>query len=215
MMSSETSTEARPFVTPSPADDSPAGASSLKPWQFFLLAGMLAATASVIVATGQSMAAIVALSLTVVATSMVGLGAYRMLLPFASPQSLRAPEIVRGRARAALEREKILVLRSIKDLEFDCAMGKVAPGDFDEMSGRLRARAVDLIQQLDGSGAYRARIEQELTARLAKTPPSKASAASKPAATVGTMQACPTCGTGNDGDARFCKTCGARLEAAR
>ena len=46
-----------------------------------------------------------------------------------------------GRTRAALEREKTLVLRSIKELEFDRAMGKVSEKDFAEMSARLRARA--------------------------------------------------------------------------
>ena len=40
-----------------------------------------------------------------------------------------------GRTRIALEREKTLVLRSIKELEFDFAMGKIAKADFDEMSG--------------------------------------------------------------------------------
>ena len=51
--------------------------------------------------------------------------------------------------RAVLEREKMLVLRSIKELEFDRAMGKVSAADFDEMAGRLRARALSLMKQLD------------------------------------------------------------------
>ena len=37
----------------------------------------------------------------------------------------REPEMVGERTRVALEREKNLVLRSIKELEFDHAMGKV------------------------------------------------------------------------------------------
>ena len=48
--------------------------------------------------------------------------------------------LVGGRARAALEREKTLVLRSIKELEFDHAMGKVSDEDFAEMA-RPPARA--------------------------------------------------------------------------
>ncbi len=63
---------------------------AFKPWRFFLLAGMLGATAAVVVATGQSMGAIVALSLTVVAASMVGLEAYGTLLPFVSPEAVRS-----------------------------------------------------------------------------------------------------------------------------
>ena len=100
---------------------------------------MLAATATVIVATGQSPANIIILSLTVVAVSFVGLGAYRILSPLVSPDSRRADRLIGGRTRIALEREKALVLRSIKELEFDFAMGKMAQADFDEMGGRLRA----------------------------------------------------------------------------
>ena len=66
-----------------------------------------------------------------------------------------------------MEREKALVLRSIKELEFDRAMGKVSPRDFDEMSTRLRTRAMMLIKQADeGSAGYRELIERELSARL-------------------------------------------------
>ena len=63
-----------------------------------------------------------------------------------------------GRTRVALEREKSLVLRSIKELEFDFAMGKVAKPDFDEMSARLRARALGLMRQLDAGGGYKEQI---------------------------------------------------------
>ena len=70
--------------------------------------------------------------------------------------------MVAGRTRAALEREKMLVLRAIKELEFDRAMGKIADGDFDEMRDRLRARALRLIAQLDGAAAYREMIERDL-----------------------------------------------------
>jgi hypothetical protein len=152
------------------------------------------------------MSSIVVLSLTVVAASLVGLGANRTLLPFVSPAAVRPPQMVGGRARAAIEREKTLVLRAIKDLEFDRAMGKVAPADFDEMSARLRSRAVGLLRQLDGSGVHRTLIEQELAGRLAQAP------APVPVAVPGV---CAACGTGNDVDARFCKQCGASLEGGR
>ena len=76
----------------------------LQPWQFFLLGGMLAATATVIVATGQSPANIIILSLTVVSVSFVGLGAYRILSPLVStevetPHHDRRPHARRARAR--------------------------------------------------------------------------------------------------------------------
>ncbi len=78
------------------------GEGSFRPWQFFLLAGMLAATASVIMATGQSAPSIVMLSVTVVAASLVGLGVYRSLVPLVSPETVAAPTLIGGRTRAAL-----------------------------------------------------------------------------------------------------------------
>ena len=68
-----------------------------------------------------------------------------------------------ARARAALDREKMLVLRTIKELEFDKAMGKIAESDFQEMVGRLRARAIGILTQLDSQGeGYRGLIERDV-----------------------------------------------------
>ena len=55
---------------------------------------------------------------------------------------------------------------AIKELEFDRAMGKLSEADWQEMSGRLRARAARLIRQLDAGANYREQIERELTNRL-------------------------------------------------
>jgi hypothetical protein len=176
----------------------------LQPWQFFLLGGMLAATATVIVATGQSPANIIILSLTVVSVSFVGLGAYRMLSPLVSDQP-EAPVTIGGRTRVALEREKSLVMRSIKELEFDFAMGKIARADFDEMSARLRSRALGLMKQLDAGGGYRDQIAEEVKKRLAGD--GDATIRLKPDATG----VCESCETQNEPDAKFCKSCGAKL----
>ncbi len=77
---------------------------ALSPWQFFLLAGMLCATGVVIVATGQSPASIILLSLTVIAASFVALGAYRALAPLVAPEGDVAPSAIgrpaAGRSRA-------------------------------------------------------------------------------------------------------------------
>ncbi len=165
---------------------------------------MLAATATVIVATGQSPANIIILSLTVVSVSFVGLGAYRMLSPLVSDQP-ETPMTIGGRTRVALEREKMLVLRSIKELEFDFAMGKIAKADFDEMSGKLRARALGLMRQLDAGGGYRDQIAKEVEARLG------AQGAQGALGAQGAQGACAECATINDPDAKFCKNCGSKL----
>jgi len=186
----------------------------LQPWQFFLLGGMLAATATVIVATGQSPENIIILSVTVVSVSFVGLGAYRMLAPLVSSQADTGITIA-GRTRIALEREKALVLRSLKELEFDFAMGKMSKADFDEMSGRLRKRALGLMTQLDAGGGYKEQIAKEVQTRLESESFSPrnadSDAQSATAQAVALQTPCEDCGTDNDPDAKFCKNCGAKL----
>jgi hypothetical protein len=190
---------------------------------------MLAATGVVLVAAGQSPASIIVLSLTVVSASFVALGAYRSLAPLVVPERAEMPQLIVGHTRAALEREKTLVLRAIKDLEFDYAMKKVAARDFEEMSARLRARAIRLMRQLDTDGGYKEVIEREIAARLtgagaaAPIAGSQVVAAAHAASGVtarpseGAAADAPIvcrCGTANDYDARYCKSCGANLTAA-
>src|SRR5262245_59983731 len=51
--------------------------------------------------------------------------------------------------RAELEKEKKTLLRSIKDAEFDQAMGKLSKSDAEELIRMYRARAIELIKELD------------------------------------------------------------------
>ena len=184
---------------------------SLRPGQFFLLAGMLSATAVVLLATGQSPAAIITLSLTVVAASLVALGVYRALVPLVTAERIEEGTSGVGRKRAALEREKTLVMRSIKELEFDFAMGKIARSDYDEMIGRLRSRAIGLMRQLEAGAGYRGAIEEELKSRLAsrtrRGPKPETVAEGEPPPAIASCE----CGVVNDADARFCKNCGTKL----
>jgi hypothetical protein len=190
-MSSETSTKHHPSTT-----NAKAGVQSLQPWQFFVLAALGCATAVTFMARGQGMMAVVLLGALMAAAALVGLAALRAVLPLVSPQEERAA--VGQRTRAALEREKLLALRAIKELEFDRAMGKLSDEDWKEMSGRLRARAGRMMRQLDAGAGYRATIEQELAKRLASR--SRESS-----------NACAACHTINEADAKFCKNCGTAL----
>jgi hypothetical protein len=171
---------------------------SLQPWQFFVLAALGCATAVVFLARDRGIVAVILLSVLMFAAAIAGLAALRMIRPLFSRAGERTA-LIGGRTRAALEREKFLTLRAIKDLEFDKAMGKVSDADFHEMSTRLRARAGTLIKQLDAGQGYRARIEADLVSRLGE-PPAAAAA-----------RACGHCATENDPDARFCKECGHKL----
>ena len=180
-------------------------------WQLFALAGLLGATFLTFMSRGQSVPAILLLSLTVFAAAAVGIAALRTLTPLAGSEADNSRPLGRvlgGRTRAALEREKALTLRAIKELEFDRAMGKVSDADFLEMAGRLRVRAAGLIQRLDDGRSYREQIEQELAKRLGAS--AGAHGAVTPAATPAIAR-CAGCGTTNEPDARFCKQCGTSL----
>lgn len=202
MMSSEISTE-RP--------------ESLHPWQLFTLAGLLGATVVVFFSRGQTPVAIILLSCGIFAAAYVGLMALRTALPLAGSTQEDAPETLGERSRAALEREKMLALRSIKELEFDRGMGKVSEKDFAEMSARLRARAARLMRQLDAGSLYQDQIAREVekllpresVGRTLSAPPGAPQPAQARAA-----NACAACAAANDPDAKFCKNCGARMEIA-
>jgi hypothetical protein len=184
---------------------------TLPSWQLFALAGLVGATLVVFVSRGQSPAAIILLSLVIFAAAAVGAAALRTLAPFLrGHESLTVP-IAGGRARAAVEREKTLVLRSIKDLEFDHEMGKVSDQDFAEMSHRLRARAAGLLRQLDAGAAYATQIETELLRRLAALP-ARAGAAAPGAPRPSRF--CTQCGAPHELDAKFCGQCGHKLVTA-
>ena len=185
-------------------------ADSFQPWQFFTLVGLAAATVLVFLAVfvwHTDRPAAILLSVTVGTAAFAGYAAWRTVAPLAGDEAEATPLSVGGRTRAVLEREKLLTLRAIKDLEFDRAMKKVSEQDFTEMSGRLRIRAAGLIRQLDSTVSYRDEIDRELARRHGSV--------SEAAPTVVTAtRACAGCATANDTDAKFCKSCGAPLEAA-
>ena len=109
-------------------------------------------------------------------------------------------EDLRAGRRDELEREKKLLLKAIKEVEFDRDTGKLEGGEAAEAIARYRARAVEILRLIDEEPARRheAEIEKELSRRLAETPD-------------GT---CPACGTANDDDATFCKKCGLKIGGA-
>ena len=136
-------------------------------WHLFVIGTLVASAAAAVAVRGTRPANVVFVCLTVLAAGVVGYAVYRALWPLVHPDAVDSPEMVGGRTRAALEREKTLLLRAIKELEFDRAMGKVSEADCEEMTARLRSRAIRVIRQLDAGGAaYRELIDKELAARL-------------------------------------------------
>ena len=139
-MSSETSTESQP---------------SFEPWQLFTLAGLIGATIAVFMARGESPAAVIMISITIFAAAGVGIAALRTFLPLTQKTPTDGARIVGGRTRAALEREKTLLLRSIKELEFDRAMEGVGEGFRGDERAAARARG-----EADAPARRRRRIPQ-------------------------------------------------------
>jgi hypothetical protein len=175
---------------------------SLHPWQFFVLAALGCATAVTIIARGQGVTVVVLLGVLMAAAAFVGMATLRTLRPLVTSEEDRTV-MIGQRTRVALEREKMLALKSIKELEFDRAMGRLSDTDWQVMSGRLRARAARIIRQLDAGSGYRDQIEKDLTRRIGDVDARSAKASAE--------RTCAQCATANDADARFCKACGQAL----
>ncbi len=171
---------------------------------FFLFLSLVGAIVAVALARETHPVALLLLSAAIISAGLVGLAFHRALSGFFGMTQSPAP-LTEG-ARAGLEREKALMLRSIKELEFDHAMGKVNDADFGDLSARLRARAISLTEEIE-------HVPDAPPVPLEAAEPLESAGAVGAPAPRETTRACPACQTSNDGDARFCKQCGAKLEA--
>lgn len=162
-------------------------------WHLYLLLGMAGATAAVLEARDTQPASLLLLSAAVLAAGAIAIAVHYSVLAFMGEATLDH-EPIDVRTRAALEQEKAIVLRSIKELEFDRAMGKVSQVDYNELNGRLRARAMTLMEQIEAAD-----VARETAARHRPSPGGPAELR------------CPACRLQNDADARFCKSCGQKL----
>ncbi|MEI6668282.1 MAG: zinc ribbon domain-containing protein [Acidobacteriota bacterium] len=211
---------------PLPPPPAPAAEGGIHPWHLLVLGVLVAASAGAVATREGGTVQTVAVTVTVLTAGLAAAGMARTLGPLVAVDAGEETDMLAGRTRAALEREKMLVLRSIKEVEFDRAMHKISEADYNEIVPRLRVRAVGLIRQLEGGGGYRGLIERDLAA-LMGTPaagtakPEVATPVTMAAPAVETQSAsaavagtCPSCAIVNDSDARFCKSCGARLSEA-
>jgi hypothetical protein len=196
-----------------------ASGGGLQPWHLLILGVMVSAAAGALMTRDGGTVQTVAVIVTILTAGLVAAGLVRTFAPLVAADAGEETEMLAGRTRAALEREKMLVLRSIKEVEFDRAMRKISEADYGEIVPRLRTRAVGLIRQLEGGGGYRELIERDLAALVsspATAPAPLATAATsgsgaRPSPAVAAVGTCPDCSTANDKDARFCKACGTRL----
>ena len=75
-----------------------------------------------------------------------------------------------GGDRAALIDEKNALLRALKDIEFERAVGKVGEADWKRLDASYRARAKDVLAELDKDlGPWREKAEKLAQERLGKS----------------------------------------------
>jgi hypothetical protein len=181
MMSSGTSTER----------GTPVRDSTFHPWQFYLLLSMAGATAAVLLSRDTQPAALLLVSVAVFATGLVAIALHRALTGLLGVRRAESGAPLATRTREAIEYDKTIVLRSIKELEFDHNMRKVSDADFADIGGRLRQKAMALMEELGRDERSKERHQMQAPLVVSRT--------------------CPSCGTALDGDARFCKQCGVRV----
>jgi hypothetical protein len=181
----------------SSTDSRAGGDSGFQPWHFYMLLSLAGATWAVIQARHTHPAALLLISAAVMAAGLVATAMHHALMGFFSGGNEHV-EPLSARRRAFLEQEKAIVLRSIKELEFDRAMGKVGDADFAELSGRLRSRAMEILTELDRPVEPPTRRERVEESKARPTPRPQ-------------PMTCAQCNSVSDPDARFCKNCGAKL----
>lgn len=108
--------------------------------------------------------------------------------------------------RDALVQQKNALLQAIRDVRFEHELGKVSASDFERLEAQYRARARELLAQLDDQLAP---FREEARKRLGASDQAPVSVEATPAAAIAGM--CAKCSTANDADAVFCKKCGAQL----
>jgi hypothetical protein len=111
-------------------------------------------------------------------------------------------EEVSATRRQELMTEKKLLLKAIKEVEFDRDTDKLDGTEAAEAIARYRGRALEILRLLDEDPdrRYTQAIEEEVARRLAESTPDE--------------RACTACETLNDEDAAFCKKCGMKLGGA-
>lgn len=124
-------------------------------------------------------------------------------------------ERVEDEALTLLDQRDRLVAE-LRELEFEAALDKIGRQDLDELRRRYETEAVALDKRLEEQvGAYGARIDADVEARLnrpADAPPEAvAEPPTEPKADQPVEGACARCGSGNRPGARFCNECGAPL----
>jgi hypothetical protein len=112
-----------------------------------------------------------------------------------------------------LGEQKNRVLRALKDLESEHALGKIDDADYGSFVARYRDEAKTVMRQMDLEVAPL----REQAERLAREYLEKRNLTERvvvaESANADARPTCASCGTSNDPDAAFCKKCGSAMHA--
>jgi hypothetical protein len=126
--------------------------------------------------------------------------------------ALRRPDV------DELGERKRRVLRALKDLETERALGKIDSADYEVIAARYREDAKimmrDMDQQAAPARAEAERIAQEYISRRRLGSHPAAPAPERGSSAEGRRIPCPGCAVSNEPDATFCKRCGSPLTVA-
>ena len=114
---------------------------------------------------------------------------------------------------SAMAEHKRRVLRALKDLESEHAIGKIDDADYDAISGVYREEAKSVMRELDKEVApSRAEAERLALDYVAhRGLGAKATGTRARAVRVTDRVVCGSCATSNEPDATFCKQCGSPI----
>jgi hypothetical protein len=130
-----------------------------------------------------------------------------------------AAAAARDDATEGLAEEKRRILRALKDLESEHALGRIDDADYDLFVARYRDEAKSVMREMDQQMTPM-REEAERVARQylekhgivgAEAAPTSAP---EPARSQSSRLSCSACGTSNETDAAFCKKCGAAMASS-
>jgi hypothetical protein len=113
-----------------------------------------------------------------------------------------------------LAEQKRRILRALKDIENERAIGRIGEADYEEMARRYRDDAKVVMKRMDEREAP-AMAEAERLARAyvdkRTAAPPRVEAPQGAVALPSGRRTCLSCGVSNEPDAAFCKKCGAAL----
>jgi len=123
-----------------------------------------------------------------------------------------------------LAEQKRRVLRALKDLENERAVGRLDDADYETLAQRYRDEAKALMKRMDERVAPAMAEAEELARKYLKlhgaSAPAPANAVVVAAPAAGAQapserRTCVSCGVSNEVDAAFCKQCGGPMNAGK